>query len=96
MRREIFGCDRLSTGHRRRPDHIIVWRFAVGPSGSVTLNLRITDGPFSDAGAVHVTLSGARVHSDEEGWVDVAMVSNPITCDLKQLEDRTRDSGPTL
>jgi len=69
-----------------------------GPSGSAALNLRITDSPYSAAKAVLVTLSGARIHSDEAGWVDVDMVSNPITCDLKKLEgpDALLGTNPAL
>lgn len=57
-----------------------------GPSGSANLNLRITDSPFSDAGAVLVTLSGVKVHHEVDGWIDVATVPSPLTCDLKKLE----------
>lgn len=71
-----------------------------GPSGSARLNLRITDSPYTDAKAVLVTLSGVRIHSDVDGWVDVALAggASSITCDLKKLEgpEALLGASPTL
>lgn len=71
-----------------------------GPSGSAGLNLRITDSPYTDAAAVLVTLSGVRIHSDEEGWMDVALAGGvaSLTCDLKMLEgpEALLGADPTL
>lgn len=59
------------------------------PSGSGTLNLRITDSPYSDAKAVLVTFSEASAHvSGEEGRRPLAFAgaATSLTCDLKKLE----------
>lgn len=59
------------------------------PNG--TLNVRITDSPFSDAKAVLVTFSEVTVHRTEgDGWQTIPFVSGGSrTCDLKKLQ------GPT-
>lgn len=66
-----------------------------GPSGgSGTLNLRITDSPFSDAKAVLVTISELQAHREDAGWETVPFaddaatptVDTERTCDLKKLQ----------
>ena len=66
-----------------------------GPSGgSGTLNLRITDSPFSDAKAVLVTISEVQAHREDAGWETVPFPDDPATptldtertCDLKKLQ----------
>ena len=65
-----------------------------GPSGSGTLNMRITDSPFSDAKAVLVTISEVQAHREDAEWETVAFVDDPATpavdtertCDLKKLQ----------
>jgi hypothetical protein len=59
-----------------------------GPSGSGTLNLRITDTPFSDARAVLVTFSEVTAHRAESDWTRVPFAAGASgrTCDLKKLE----------
>jgi len=66
-----------------------------GPSGgSSTLNLRITDSPFSDAKAVLVTISEVQAHREDAAWETVAFPDDPATptpdtertCDLKKLQ----------
>ena len=60
------------------------------PSATGTLNLRITDSPFSDAKAVLVTFSEVSAHLSEsgEGRTNVAFAdaATSRTCDLKKLE----------
>jgi hypothetical protein len=61
------------------------------PSGSGTLNLKITDSPFSDAKAVLVTFSEVTAHRSGEGeggWstLPFADTATSRTCDLKKLE----------
>lgn len=81
-----FGCDSTS-----------------GPSGPAgTLNLRLTDSPFTDADAVLVTFTGVRAHRAESDWetlpfADAAAVSR--TCDLKKLQNGAEDilgTGPLV
>jgi hypothetical protein len=62
-----------------------------GPSGSTgTLNLRITDSPYSDARALLVTFSQVSVHradTPDTAWVTLpfAEAATTRTCDLKKL-----------
>jgi uncharacterized protein DUF4382 len=66
-----------------------------GPSRSGSLKLMITDSPFGDATAVHVTFSKVEVHRDEGevGWLTVPFAGEPAppsrTCNLKKLQDAT-------
>jgi hypothetical protein len=59
------------------------------PNG--TLNIRITDSPFSDAKAVLVTFSAVNVHrSDGDSWQTIPFTSGSTrTCDLKKLQGAT-------
>jgi hypothetical protein len=61
------------------------------PSGSGTLNLRITDSPYSDAKAVLVTFSevSAQVGTEESGRTNLTFANGATTrtCDLKKLEN---------
>lgn len=59
------------------------------PNG--TLNIRITDSPFSDAKAVLVTFTEVNVHrADGDSWQTIPFASGSSrTCDLKKLQ------GPT-
>ena len=59
------------------------------PNG--TLNIRITDSPFSDAKAVLVTFTAVNVHrADGDSWQTIPFTSGASrTCDLKKLQ------GPT-
>ena len=62
---------------------------STGPSGgSGTLNMRITDSPFSDAKAVIVKIKELSVHRDDGPWEPVAFPNAALTwmCDLKKLE----------
>jgi len=72
-----------------------------GPSGGSALNVRITDGPFTNAKAVLVTFSGLRAHRAENEWEDVQFAGGATTrtCDLKKLENEASDilgSGDSL
>jgi hypothetical protein len=55
-----------------------------------TLNVMITDSPFSDAKAVLVTFSEVNVHraEEDEGWKNLPFADggSTRTCDLKKLE----------
>ena len=57
-------------------------------AGMGTLNLRLTDSPFSDAKAVVVTFSSVRAHRTDSDWTTVpfADVATSRTCDLKKLQ----------
>ena len=57
-------------------------------AGMGTLNLRLTDSPFSDAKAVLVTFSSVRAHRTDSDWTTVpfADVAASRTCDLKKLQ----------
>jgi hypothetical protein len=59
-----------------------------GPSDLATLNLRLTDSPFSDADAVLVTFSEVAVHRADEAWTRVPFAGGGSrrTCDLKKLQ----------
>ena len=60
------------------------------PSGSGTLRVMITDSPYSDASAVHVTFKELQIHPVEGEWVPVDFAGAPATesrtCNLKKLE----------
>jgi hypothetical protein len=66
-----------------------------GPSGPAgTLNLRLTDSPFTDAKAVYVTFEGVRAHRSEGDWTTVAFTdpaATSRTCDLKKLQNGAED-----
>ena len=57
-------------------------------AGLGTLNLRLTDSPFSDAKAVLVTFSSVRAHRTDSDWTTVPFVdvATSRTCDLKKLQ----------
>jgi len=63
-----------------------------GPSQTGNLRLMLTDSPFEDATAVHVTFSEVKAQrSDGEGgWITVPFAGTPAattrTCNLKKLE----------
>jgi uncharacterized protein DUF4382 len=65
-----------------------------GPSGGTgTLNMRLTDSPFSDAKAVLVTFSEVSAHREDADWAKVPFPpdANGVavierTCDLKKLQ----------
>src|SRR5215510_10891748 len=61
-----------------------------GPSaGSGTLNMRLTDSPFTDAKAVLVTFSGMSAHREDSDWATVPFADAAATgrtCDLKKLQ----------
>ena len=65
-----------------------------GPSGgSGTLNMRLTDSPFSDAKAVLVTFSEVSAHREDSDWTTVPFAADAggaavteRTCDLKKLQ----------
>lgn len=54
--------------------------------------MTITDAPYEEATALHVTFSEVQVHraDGEDGWIPVAFAGNPVpetrTCNLKKLE----------
>ncbi len=59
------------------------------PSGNTgTLNLRLTDSPFSDARAVLVTFSTVAAHRSDSDWSTVPFGAGATsrTCDLKKLQ----------
>lgn len=59
-----------------------------GPSTAATLNVSITDSPFSGAAAVLVTFSKVEVHRADDEWTTVPFPGSTMTrtCDLKKLE----------
>jgi len=61
-----------------------------GPSaGTGTLNMRLTDSPFSDAKAVLVTFSEMSAHREDADWATVPFADATATgrtCDLKKLQ----------
>ncbi|HEY1305514.1 MAG TPA: DUF4382 domain-containing protein [Vicinamibacterales bacterium] len=61
-----------------------------GPSsGTGTLNVRLTDSPFTDAKAVLVTFSEVSVHREDAEWTKVPFADPAAmtrTCDLKKLQ----------
>ena len=65
-----------------------------GPSaGSGTLNMRLTDSPFSQAMAVLVTFSEVSAHREDAEWATVPFAADAAgaavterTCDLKKLQ----------
>lgn len=64
---------------------------STAPSQSGTLQMMITDAPFDDATALHVTFKEVQVHraDGEDGWITVPFadpVSQTRTCNLKKLE----------
>jgi hypothetical protein len=66
------------------------------------LNLRLTDGPFTDADAVYVTFEGVRAHRSEGDWTTVPFADTTAmsrTCDLKKLQNGADDilgTGPLV
>jgi hypothetical protein len=64
-----------------------------GPSGAASLNIMLTDSPFSDAKAVLVTFSEVSVHLSDMEWKTVPFSggSTSRTCDLKKLESGAQD-----
>jgi Domain of unknown function (DUF4382) len=61
-----------------------------GPSGGTgTLNMRLTDSPFSDAKAVLITFSEVSAHREDADWAKVPFADAAATgrvCDLKKLQ----------
>ena len=57
-------------------------------AGNGTLNVRLTDSPFSDARAVFVTFSSVRVSRNDSAWTTVPFAGGAAsrTCDLKKLQ----------
>ena len=66
---------------------------ATSPSSASSLNVMITDSPFSDAKALLVTFSEVSVHASGGGWVTVPFAGGATTrtCDLKRLVNSTQD-----
>ena len=62
-----------------------------GSVGMATLNINITDSPFSEADAVLVTFNEVSVHRSGSGWETLPFAGGfgERTCDLKKLQ------GPT-
>lgn len=57
------------------------------PSAMSSLNVRITDSPFSDAKAVLVTFNEVAAHRSESDWTTIPFVGGGRrTCDLKKLQ----------
>jgi hypothetical protein len=86
---------------------VVLASFACGgspsnPSGTGTLNVRLTDSPFSAAGAVLVTFKEVRAHRSDSDWAPVPFADTTATtrtCDLKKLENGAADilgSGPLV
>lgn len=61
-----------------------------GPSQSGNLRVMITDSPYSDASAVHVTFKELQIHPADGDWMSVDFVGAPATasrtCNLKKLQ----------
>src|SRR4029453_8843131 len=65
-----------------------------GPSGGAgTLNMRLTDSPFSDAKAVLITFSEVSAHREDADWMKVPFPADAggavvaeRPCDLKKLQ----------
>jgi hypothetical protein len=61
-----------------------------GPSQSGNLRVMITDSPYSDASAVHVTFTELQIHPADGDWMPVDFAGAPATasrtCNLKKLE----------
>ena len=61
-----------------------------GPSRSGDLRVMITDSPYGDASAVHVTFKELQIHPAEGDWMPVdfaaATAAASRTCNLKKLE----------
>lgn len=66
---------------------------STGPSQSGNLRVMITDTPFEDATALHVTFTEVKAHRADGagGWITVPFAGTPAattrTCNLKKLED---------
>jgi hypothetical protein len=58
------------------------------PSRNATLNVRLTDSPFSDAQALLVTFSEVSAHRSEASWTRLPFANGATsrTCDLKKLQ----------
>src|SRR5262245_42601050 len=58
------------------------------PSGTATLNDRITDSPFSDARAFLVTFTEVSANRNDLGWQTLTFAggASSRTCDLKKLQ----------
>jgi len=62
------------------------------PSRSGNLRLMITDAPFDDASALHVTFTEVKAHREDGagGWLTVPFAGSPAattrTCNLKKLD----------
>jgi hypothetical protein len=61
---------------------------STAPSGTATLNVRITDSPFADARALLVTFTEVSVNREDEGWQTLRFGdgASSRTCDLKKLQ----------
>lgn len=62
-----------------------------GPSQSGNLRVMITDSPYGDASAVHVTFKELQIHPADGDWMTVDFAGAPTpattrTCNLKKLQ----------